>query len=348
MIAVLRTPFRRIVLAVLLSFLLHSSVMWLPGMRLPHYEAVLPPLTARLEPLPQRTYAAKGEPKSARQPRRVTAPRPGIEPASLLPQSAAAPARALAEAEPMAAAREVSERAPAGEALPVPAGADAQEYWAKPVLPKHAQLDFAVYQGGGASFLIGEVHHALDMTDGRYVLKSETRTVGLANLFKRYLLAQASRGMAGSTGLQPEFYEEEKTASGSTQKMGAVFDWTAQSVQFSQGGGAALPDGAQDILSMLYQLSQLPLNREIVPLNIGNGKKLEYYEFEIGAQEEISTPMGKLRALHLRKLHSQGEEGLEIWLGLEYRLLPIKIAYIDRAGEVAAEAYITGMRAADE
>lgn len=348
MIAVLRTPFRRLVLAILLSVLLHSSVMWLPGMRMPHYEAVLPPLTARLEPLPQRTHAAQGESKPARQSRRVATPRPRVEPASPLPQSAAAPVRALAEAEPMAAAREEAEREPAAGALPVPAGADAQEYWAKPVLPKHAQLDFAVYQGGGASFMIGEVHHALDMTDGRYVLKSETRTVGLANLFKRYLLAQTSRGIAGSTGLQPEFYEEEKTASGSTQKLNATFDWTAQALHFSQSGGAELPDGAQDILSMLYQLSQLPLDREIVPLSIGNGKKLEYYEFEIGAQEEISTPMGKLRALHLRKLHSQGEEGLEIWLGLEYRMLPVKITHIDRAGEVGGEVLVTAIRVSDE
>jgi hypothetical protein len=343
MIAALRTPVRRLVLAVLISILLHSSVMWVPRMRLPHFDTEMPPLTVRLEPLPPRPYMTKPEPVKAVRPSRAAPSQTVDQPTSLLPQSAVVPANAPDEMQ------QAQEPAPKIETLPVPVAVVPEGYWTKPVLPKHAQLDFAVYQGGTASFRIGEARHALDIVDGRYVLQAETRTVGLVNFFKSFRLAQSSRGVVDNNGLRPERYQEERVASGNAQKLEAVFDWPAKTLNSQGGGKAELPDDALDTLSMLYQLSQVRMdNKEIVALHIGNGKKLEYYEFEIAQQEEIDTPMGKLRTLHLRKLHNQNEEGMEVWLGLEYRMLPVKVRHLDRAGEVSGEAIIAGIRVSDE
>jgi len=58
--------------------------------------------------------------------------------------------------------------------------------------------------------------------------------------------------------------------------------------------------------------------------------------------------MGKLRALHLRKMHSRGEAYFEIWLGLEYRMLPVKFSQVDRSGNVIHEYVISDIRAADQ
>ncbi len=348
MIAALRKPVFRITLALILSILLHSSVMWAPDMRLPRRDVVLPPLTARLEPLvvpvvvPELIPKPAPEPGAARKPGQAHPPRPGIEPASPS-QSAVAPAVTLAE-QPAVAGHEPE---PAPHVAEIPSAVAAAEPAAQHPLPKHAQLDFAVYQGSAASFMIGEVHHTLEIAEGRYTLKSVTKTTGLASLFKNYLLTQTSRGTAGNKGLQPEIYEEEKTTSSGMQRQKATFDWAAQTLLFSHGAETELPADAQDVLSMLYQLSQNSMRGEIVPLTISNGKKLEKYELEIGREEEITTPLGKLRALHLRKLHLEGEEGFEIWLGLEYRMLPVKYRHLDRSGKVDGEALIAGIRVAD-
>lgn len=345
MIAALRKPARRIAIALVVSVILHGLVMWAPDMRVPHRERVLPPLTARLEPLMLPPPAPPSVPKPKTQEGPARAPKVAAEPAPL-PQPEPMPEPVPMEQDAPVAA------GPAAEPVPPPSPEPPVVETAVPVrpheLPKHAQLDFAVYQGSAASFMIGEIHHTLDIADGRYELKAETKTVGLANFFKRYSLVQSSRGTADEAGLHPEYFEEEKYASGSTQKVNATFDWTAQIMHFSQGGDAELPAGAQDILSMLYQLPLYPMNREIIPLTISNGRKLEKYELEIGQQEVIDTPMGKLRALHLRKLHNQGEEGLEIWLGLEYRLLPVKVRHLDRDGEVDGEALVTRIGVSDE
>lgn len=328
-------PAARIALAIGLSLLVHAIVLFSPLVELPKSEVPLPPLTAKLEPLPR--IAPPPAPKKK--------PRPKPKPV----EEAVTPVR---EAEPETPSQEAAEPETASEEEPQADAesrpADVPVEQARPLLPKHAQLTFAVYQGNGGMQL-GEAIHRLDIEEGRYTLKAVTQTTGLASIFKTYVLTQSSQGQVDAQGLQPHSFAEEKKQARGTQSLSAEFDWAAQKLHFSHGGEIGLPEQAQDILSFLYQLSQMPTaNRESVPLRISNGKKLEYYELEIGAEEEIATPLGKLRALPLRKLHAPGEEGQEIWLGLEYRLLPVKVRHIDRAGEIAGEMVISDIRVSDE
>jgi hypothetical protein len=92
----------------------------------------------------------------------------------------------------------------------------------------------------------------------------------------------------------------------------------------------------------------MPLDLHTLPMHVSNGRKLESYQLEAGEEEEIQTRLGKLRALPLRKIHATGEEGLEIWLGMEYRLLPVKVRQIDRNGEIAGELVISEIRVSEE
>ncbi len=330
-----------IVLAFALSVLLHSAALWLLQAQLPHNEALPPPLMAKLEPLPKR--AANPAPKPAAKQKHAVPPEPEVEPASPAPEPA--PVSAVEEEASSVAA--IPETTSASAVTAESAEVAVENTVAAHPLPRRAQLTFAVYQGLHG-FRIGEVKHQLEINGDEYTLESVTRTTGLAKLFKSYQLTQTSRGKVGQQGLQPETFEEEKIMSGSTQNLGASFDWPSQILRFSHGGETALPANAQDILSIFYQLSQISLNREITALAVSNGKKLEKYELVLGTEEKISTPLGHLRALHLRKLHKQGEKGFEIWLGLEYRLLPVKYSLIGPSGEVAGEVVISDIRVVDE
>lgn len=347
MTAGLRTPARSIALAVAFSALVHALILWLPQVELPANEALLPPLAAKLEPQP--LLAAKRLPKPAAKP--VASPaHPATEPASpaKAPDNTGTPEPASPPAiEAVSAVAAVPAVTTASAVEAQPAATIAEEPQAAHPLPKHARLTFSVYKGLD-NFQIGTINHQLEISGNGYTLKAVTRTIGLAKLFKNYQLTQASRGKAGKQGLQPETFEEEKINDSDKQNIKATFDWPAQKLSFSQGGETALPAGAQDMLSIFYQLSQLPMNREIIPLAVSNGKKLEKYEFGVGAEEEITTPMGKLRALHLRKLHAKGESGFEIWLGLEYRLMPVKYLLIEPSGEVAGVIVVSDIRVADE
>ncbi|MGB4923279.1 MAG: DUF3108 domain-containing protein [Candidatus Nitrotoga sp.] len=270
---------------------------------------------------------------------------PAIEAASAVASSAPEPA-SIPAIEAASAVASAPESASIPAIKTAPAVAKIEEPIAHP-LPKHARLKFAVYYGQD-NFQIGEITHRLEISEGKYVLKAETQTTGLARLFKSYQLVQTSHGKAGDFGLQPEGYEEEQNVSSGKQKMDVAFNWTENKLHFSHGGETGLSPDAQDILSFLYQLSRLPLHNKVISIAITTSKKLEKYELEIGAEEEIITPMGKLRALPLRRLHSRDGDGMEVWLGLEYRLLPIKFRQIKRSGGMVLEVVISDIRVADE
>jgi len=331
----LRTPTSRIALAIALSALAHAIALLAPLVRLPPAQAPLPPLTAKLEPLP-RTAARPAPPKKPKpRPRPVqpvaTEPPPINRPGDEIPQEEQPPADAVQRLhepnEPPV--EEVQETPPAHP------------------LPRQAELVFVAYKG--ADLPVGEMRHRLEIdSDKRYTLKVGMSTTGLASLFKRYESEQQSSGTLTPHGLRPARYSETKRTSGGEESAEASFAWNARVLSFSGGNSLQLPEQAQDIVSFLYQLSQLPLDKGMIPMHISNGRKLERYELVVGEEEMIQTRLGRLRALPVRKARKQGEEGLEVWLGLEYRLLPVKIRLLDRSGQIAGEMVVAEIRVADE
>lgn len=331
MIAFPRTPAGRIALAIAASALVHAIVLLAPLVKLPPVETPLPPLTARLEPLPQIT--AKPAPPRKPKPRPA---QPAPEKAPSLEPAENIPAEALTiDAEP---------RQPAADEQ---AGKVTEEIRPAHPLPKHAQLIFVAYKG--TDLPIGEARHRLDIGDDKsYTLRVGMNTTGLASLFKTFESDQQSSGILTAQGLRPGKFSETKNSSKGKEALEAKFAWEEKVLSFSNGNSMPLPEHTQDIISFLYQLSQLPLDKGTLPIYISNGKKLERYELAVGEEEMIQTRLGRLHALPLRKIHAQGEEGLDVWLGLEYRLLPVKIRMIDRSGQIAGELVVSEIRVADE
>lgn len=312
MIAVLNSPARRITFALSLSVLLHGALLWLPYIQLPHAQVVLPPLTARLEPLP----------KPAERP---AAKRETANPITRSNGSA-------------------SIKATAGTMTKMD---KTEESSAARPFPKHVRITFVVHKGA-EGFRTGEIQHQLDISGDRYTLKSVRQTSGLTSLRNSDRLIQTSHGRIGDHGLRPEIFVEEEITKAGQQSRQATFDWPAQKLRFSHSDETALPADAQDALSFMYQLSQLPMNGEFFPLPVSDGAQLQQYQIEISMKKDLSTPMGKLHTLQLRKMHVQGEAYFEIWLGLEYRLLPVKFSRFDSSDNVTEEFVITDIRATDE
>ena len=322
-------PFKRIVLAVALSLLAHILLLW----QWPPFEfrenIELPPLQVKLEPLPKlakKTVTRKHKAKPA------VPPQPLAEPivAASMPAITDAAASAVAEAE-----------------APVSAPITTAETSSHPLLPKHAQLTFAVQYSSG-TFKLGEVIHRIENLDGHYTLQAEAQTTGLVSLFKNYSLKQISTGIVTSQGLRPDSYMEEKEDGSRKQTIVAHFDWNAHQIYYSNGTSSKLREQAQDLLSLPYHLSQQPLNVVSIPVTLSYGTNVNQYYIAVGEEVTISTAMGELRAIPLSKVHGANEEGLIMWLALEYRLLPVKILHLDKSGEVSVNMIITDIRVSDE
>ncbi len=339
MIALPRTLTGRAALAIALSVLIHAIVLLVPQVRLPSGEAP-PPLTAKLEPLPQ--IAAK--------PAAFKKPKAKPRSAPYMPEKSPPgnkPAENTQTEEPQIAPS--PQIVPGPQSLAIDDTPDKMLEETRPAhpFPKHAQLTFIAYQG--TAFRIGEARHRLEIgNDKSYTLRVGMNTTGLASIFKAFESDQQSSGILTAQGLRPVKFSETRNTSKGKESFEAKFSWEEKLLSFSNGNSAPLPEQTQDIISFLYQLPQLELGKGTIPVHISNGKKLESYELVAGEEEAIQSGLGELRALPLRKIHAQGEEGLDIWLGLEYRLLPVKIRMIDRAGQIAGEMVISEIRVADE
>ena len=339
--SLLRTPGQRILAAILISAIAHALLLWLPNIRLPSQEAPLPLLTAQLVPLPKLQHKPK-----KRKPKPAPTAQPTQPPTALEPLAASA----VVNAASAVAASEViaSTELEAASAIPSLRPDYALSSNSAPPLPKHAQLRFVAYLGTHGINL-GEIQHELIIKDDHYELHSVLGTTGLVRLLKRYDNIQTSRGtLTARGGLRPDEFTEKAINGSNTRLSVASFDWDQHQIRFADGTSAMLSDGAQDILSFLYQLSQLPFERGTIPFLVSNGRKLEHYQLEVVGEEDIYTPMGKLHTLHLRKIHELNEEGIEVWLAMEYRLLPVKFRQIERSGTTGGEIVIKEIRVADE
>jgi hypothetical protein len=341
-------PFRqRLLIALAASLSIHALLMCLPPIQLPQAEPDLPPLIAKLVPLPQ-VDASPLRPVAHRH----TAT--SLPTDSLTGDAAASTVVATAEQEataassPAATASQVVVAASSAvETAVQTAETTAASATTRPILPRHAYLKFQV-RIGEDGMAVGEARHELKIDQDHYELTATTRTVGLARLAKSYRLVQHSSGSTDGIVLHPERYSEEKQDDGEQRKDSVQLDYASRQLVFSSGLRMSLKEATQDILSILYQFPPLPEQGDVLPISITNGRDWEEYRFEIATNEELITPLGKLHTVHFRKLHPPGKEGLEIWFAQEYRLLPVKLRHIERDGSIAGEAIITDIRIAED
>lgn len=194
-------------------------------------------------------------------------------------------------------------------------------------LPPRGVIHYRV-DNGERNFQVGIARQEWEISDAHYRLKSELETVGIAWLFKSYRLEMESRGRVTEQGLQPEFFEIRRNGKDAREK--ASFDWERMAVQVGNRAEQSLDPGAQDFLSFNYQLGfmQHPSSGSALPL--ATGKKYAVYRLVAMDDEEIATPMGALRTLHLQV----PGENIDLWLAYDYLLLPVKIRFVDRNDRV--------------
>ena len=279
-----------------------------------------PPLRAELKPLPPPPVPSVQEaPPAPSKPLAKPAARPRVvqhKPATI---SAPAPALAASEA---ADATEIAPEMPSTVSRP-PAPP------ATPVLPASGVIRFAIFKVP-LGLQVGRAEHHWEFTgDGRYRLSAVTETSGLVSLFKRLRLETESAGRLVAGGLQPETYRTLRNGQDANEN--ADFDWSTAQVRLTRDGSVqAVASGTQDLLSLNYQLAYLGGLAGGSSLGVVTGKKYERYAIDSLGEEEVETPAGRFRTLHLRALTDQTTE---IWIALDQLRLPVKIRFTDRKGD---------------
>jgi hypothetical protein len=302
----------RLILAFLVSTLLHVLVLYTPLEEQLPEQRPLPPLTARLVPLPQLSNAKQDSPASAD---------------STISADPAAPVNTKeSPLQPLAKSDAATEPAE---------------------LPRHIQLRYDIYAGSDR-LKSGTIRCSLDINQGRYVARFARSKSGVSRLLDSNLTILTSQGKIIESGLQPEHYESDVRLGGKKVVQHARFDQTIQTLQLFDGSQTQLPPGTQDEVSFLYQLSLVPVHGELFSMPVSNGVQLRNYRMEIGRRETVGTPMGTLETLILREIHDRHEAHFEVWLGLEFRHLPVRLARFDETGNITESWVVSSIRASDD
>lgn len=283
-------------------------------------------LRAELQPPPA--------PKPPAEPKPAAKPRPKVAKAAPLASTQAAPEAPTVPAPPEQNSENDQKNeptlGPAVDSVVVASSPSAPPEPAKPLLPANGTIRYAIFMGE-RGFQIGRAEHTWEFTeDGRYRLTGMTETSGLAALFKSIRFENESSGRLVAGGLQPELYRTRKNGQDANEN--ADFDWTAAAVHLSRGDKTqAIVAGTQDILSLNYQLAYLPRPEAGATVGVVTGRKFERHVLDSLGEEDLVTPAGRFRTLHLRAM---GSNVTEIWIALDRHRLPVKIRFTDKKGDV--------------
>ena len=338
----------RFTFAFFASLALHALVISATRLEIAAPPEPAPPLEARLAPAPPPAAksVATAQPAAKPRPRRATtAPAPTTATRSPLtsppePEPEVAPA-----AEPAPVAQEPPPPpekvalAPESTAAIPPAS-----------LPRRGQITYTLVYGEGRG-PVGRAVQSWEVEGSTYRLASDAETTGIVELFRPQRLRYLSQGNITAQGLRPESFLFSRTRRGQTEAARARFDWSAGNLVYGEAReqkSAALPAGAQDLISFIYQFALAPPEPGRFRLPITNGSRFETYEIEVFAEERMETPLGILRVLPVKQIPRAGSESVEIWLAAEYRYLPVKIRYFDRDGQPAGEQVVSEIRLSED
>lgn len=140
-----------------------------------------------------------------------------------------------------------------------------------------------------------------------------------------------SSGRITATGLRPERFSER--VEGRPVDMRADLDRSAGEFRSTESK-EALPENAQDILSLLYQLGY-PGTVEAGPLPVTAGGTLQSFRLEYVGEENLQLPFGQeWRTRHVRARYGTPREMTDVWLATDHFSLPVLIRTVDSKGVI--------------
>jgi hypothetical protein len=200
-------------------------------------------------------------------------------------------------------------------------------------LPTSVKATYGIYKG---KLRVGQINEVYQRSKDQYTLTSTTRAVGFLAIFQKGKIELKSTGEVSDKGLQPRYFSDLRNSE-EAKNHRAEFDWNAKKLTLteqSKNTVVALPDGAQDRLSAMYQFMFLSWGQsDTLSFNMTNGSKLDSYNYRITHNQNVTVPLGTFKALYLTSTPEADAGKTEIWLATEYHYFPYKMIITDRDGD---------------
>lgn len=186
----------------------------------------------------------------------------------------------------------------------------------------------------------GELKRSLvSNQDGTRTFSSETQAKGVFAFFKPDLVEEVSVWQLKNNTIQPNTYLYKRTGGKKEKYLSLDFDWQKKRVHIDDHKQPwSLDIKPHTLDKLVYQLtlmSDLADNKTQFSYFIADGGKIKTYNIDILDTEEITTPLGKIKAIKLirHRARSKGRQTI-LWCAPELHYLPVKLEHTEKGGSV--------------
>jgi hypothetical protein len=243
--------------------------------------------------------------------------------ADALPALAEAPAPLAPEEPPPAIAEAAKPEMLAAAVATSAAPLDKPAAFPVDALPANLSIQYELT----SPFADGRAEYSWSRDGDQYQIHGSAEAVGFFTLFLEGRILQESLGKVTEAGLKPDRFVERKPQG---PEEGLTFDWDKRTVEFRRNDEVKpgeLADNTVDWLSMIFQLAHRPPTSETVSMKVYTQRKLYAFELKVLGVEDVTLPLGTVKALHLRHSTQDAREQVDVWLGIDHHYLPVKLRY---------------------
>jgi hypothetical protein len=186
----------------------------------------------------------------------------------------------------------------------------------------------------------GELRQSLKSNEsGIREFHSLTEAKGVFALFKSDLVEESSQWQIKDNFIQPLRYSYSRTGGKREKFMFLDFDWPNKTLHIDdkkQPWSLSLESKTLD--KLVYQLAlmrDLATHKTEFEYQIADGGKLKTYHIEILGEELITTPLGKIKTIKLKR-HREVSKGREtvLWCAPSLQYLPVMLEHTEKGGSI--------------
>jgi hypothetical protein len=182
--------------------------------------------------------------------------------------------------------------------------------------------------------------------DGSGTFESNGKLTGLAALFRKDKITESSRWEINDGQLRPVEYSYVRSGGKKEKNEQYLFDWKNNRVTSTTQDGKKELDLTPGLLDkLLYQLAMMEIRDPDAGLkyDLIDGTTFKTYQFEFKGEENLSTPMGKLKTLKFQRKRPDDDPGDNenkrstiLWCAPSLHYLPVRVDNVDRKGHLTS------------
>jgi hypothetical protein len=170
--------------------------------------------------------------------------------------------------------------------------------------------------------------------DNKYMLSSSAKSFFAT-------VAEHSIFRVEEQKILPIEYQYKRSGIGKNRKVTLNFDWQSQTVEDKADAWEMdVPNGALD--KLLYQFKMRQDLQDAVEMGqpwpemtyqIADGGRLKTYIFKVTGEEDIDTPVGKIKTVKTIRIRKNSDRTTTFWLAPDYEFMLIRLKQVEKNGK---------------